>query len=99
VNNGRDDGIDRLHAACRSRRRLVLLFWMLMAFLQFGLGVICAVLAWTRYIHSAGILIPSSVRFCSFPLCSERHLMVYLDRFWVSHAIRYRLCFSYVHQR
>lgn len=62
VNNGRDDGIDRLHAVCRVRRRLVLLIWILMAFLQFGLGVICAVLAWTRYKRSPGILIPSSVR-------------------------------------
>ncbi|KAI3318990.1 hypothetical protein HD806DRAFT_299593 [Xylariaceae sp. AK1471] len=63
VNNGRDDGVERLHAACRARRRLVLVLWILMAFLQFGLGVICAVLAWTRYIHSPGILIPSSIDF------------------------------------
>ncbi|KAI0533777.1 hypothetical protein GGR58DRAFT_95416 [Xylaria digitata] len=63
VNNGRDDGIDRLHASCRARRRLVLLIWFLMAFLQFGIGVLCAVLAWTRYKHKSGVLIPSSIDF------------------------------------
>ncbi|TGJ80920.1 hypothetical protein E0Z10_g7828 [Xylaria hypoxylon] len=62
VNNGRDDGVDRLHASCRSRRRLVLFVWVAMAFLQFGIGVLCAVLAWTRYKHKDGVLIPSSVR-------------------------------------
>ncbi|KAI0444670.1 hypothetical protein F4803DRAFT_510863 [Xylaria telfairii] len=63
VNNGRDDGVDRLHARCRSRRRLVLLIWVVMAVLQFGIGVLCAVLAWTRYKHQPGVLIPSSVDF------------------------------------
>ncbi|KAK5625311.1 hypothetical protein RRF57_001027 [Xylaria bambusicola] len=63
VNNGRDDGVDRLHASCRSRRRLVLLLWFVMAFLQFGIGVLCAVLAWTRYREQDKILIPSSIDF------------------------------------
>ncbi|KAI0202922.1 hypothetical protein F4808DRAFT_61740 [Astrocystis sublimbata] len=63
VNNGRDDGVDRLHAGCRARRRLVLLIWLFMATLQFGIGVLCAVLAWTRYKHQSGVLIPSSLDF------------------------------------
>lgn len=63
VNNGRDDGVDRLHARCRARRRLVLFVWMIMAFLQFGIGVLCAVLAWTRYKRQPGVLIPSSIDF------------------------------------
>ncbi|KAJ8108796.1 hypothetical protein ONZ43_g6318 [Nemania bipapillata] len=67
VNNGRDDGIDRLHARCRSRRQLVLFVWMVMAFLQFGIGVLCAVLAWTRYKRQTGVLIPSSVRLYPSP--------------------------------
>ncbi|RYC66103.1 hypothetical protein CHU98_g178 [Xylaria longipes] len=61
VNNGHDDGVDRLHARCRARRRLVLFVWFVMAFLQFGIGVLCAVLAWTRYKHQPGVLIPSSI--------------------------------------
>ncbi|KAI0903292.1 hypothetical protein F4824DRAFT_490160 [Ustulina deusta] len=63
VSNGHDDGVDRLHARCRARRRIVLLLWFVMAFLQFGIGVLCAVLAWTRYKHQNGILIPSSIDF------------------------------------
>ncbi|KAI0096872.1 hypothetical protein GGR51DRAFT_490089 [Nemania sp. FL0031] len=63
VNNGRDDGVDRLHARCRARRRLVLFVWLVMAFLQFGIGVLCAVLAWTRYKKQIGVLIPSSIDF------------------------------------
>lgn len=67
VNNGRDDGVDRLHASCRARRRLVLVLWFFMAFLQFGIGVLCAVLAWTRYKDQENILIPSSVRSSAVP--------------------------------
>ncbi|KAI8628119.1 hypothetical protein F5Y19DRAFT_439700 [Xylariaceae sp. FL1651] len=63
VNSGRSDSVERLHALCRSRRRLVVVIWMIMAFLQFGLGVICAVLGWTRYSHQPGVLIPSSIDF------------------------------------
>ncbi|KAI1169524.1 hypothetical protein F4777DRAFT_572871 [Nemania sp. FL0916] len=63
VNNGRDDGIDRLHARCRSRRRLVIFVWVVMAILQFGIGVVCAVLAWTHYKHLKGIVFPSSIDF------------------------------------
>ncbi|KAI1743858.1 hypothetical protein F4680DRAFT_323019 [Xylaria scruposa] len=63
VNNGRDDGVDRLHARCRARRRLVLVVWFAMAVLQFGIGVLCAVLAWTRYKTQPGVLIPSSIDF------------------------------------
>lgn len=63
VNNGRDDGADRLHSNCRARRKLVLFLWLVMATLQFGIGVLCAVLAWTRYKHQQGILIPSSIDF------------------------------------
>ncbi|KAI0486726.1 hypothetical protein F4859DRAFT_312164 [Xylaria cf. heliscus] len=63
VNNGRDDGVDRLHARCRARRRLVLLVWLVMAVLQFGISILCAVLAWTRYKHRSGVLIPSSLDF------------------------------------
>ncbi|KAI1432965.1 hypothetical protein GGR50DRAFT_688590 [Xylaria sp. CBS 124048] len=57
------EAVDRLHAKCRSRRRFVLLVWLMMAFLQFGIGVVCAVLAWTRYKSQIGVLIPSSIDF------------------------------------
>ncbi|KAI0389928.1 hypothetical protein F5Y17DRAFT_94846 [Xylariaceae sp. FL0594] len=63
VHTGHDGDSGRLHAACRARRRLVLVLWFMMAFLQFGLGVICAVLAWTRYKRQVAIVIPSSIDF------------------------------------
>ncbi|KAI1117652.1 hypothetical protein F5Y14DRAFT_401380 [Nemania sp. NC0429] len=63
VTHGRDDGINRLHAICRSRRRLILSLWVVMAVLQFGIGVLCAVLSWTHFKHQPGIMIPSSVDF------------------------------------
>ncbi|KAI1813652.1 hypothetical protein GGS20DRAFT_465231 [Poronia punctata] len=64
VYNGQGgEDLGRLHAACRARRRFVIVLWCLMAFLQFGLGVICAVLAWTRYKHQIAIVAPSSIDF------------------------------------
>ncbi|GAP90642.2 hypothetical protein SAMD00023353_4800420 [Rosellinia necatrix] len=91
VNNGRDDGIDRLHAACRARRRLVLVLWMAMAVLQFGIGVLCAVLAWTRYKHQQGILIPSSIDFALAMIS----VVVFICRICTNNEIKYtRLLFA-----
>ncbi len=100
VSNGHDDGVDRLHARCRARRRIVLLLWFVMAFLQFGIGVLCAVLAWTRYKHQNGILIPSSVR--PHPSLRFYHgplLISYLDRFRVGHGICYYFYPPCLHQQ
>ncbi|KAI1260235.1 hypothetical protein F5Y18DRAFT_420195 [Xylariaceae sp. FL1019] len=63
VNTQPGTGINRLHGACQARRRIVVLTWAFMAFLQFGLGVICAVLGWTKYRQNDRILIPASVDF------------------------------------
>jgi len=73
VNTGQNGDPGRLHAACRARRRLVIVIWFMMAFLQFGLGVICAVLAWTRYRSRVAIVVPSSVRL-SPPGCLDQPL-------------------------
>ncbi|KAI1427668.1 hypothetical protein F5Y12DRAFT_736375 [Xylaria sp. FL1777] len=91
VNNGRDDGIDRLHSTCRARRRLVLLLWFFMAFLQFGIGVLCAVLAWTRYKEQQGILIPSSIDFALAMIS----VIVFIFRICTNNERRYtRLLFT-----
>ncbi|KAI1183901.1 hypothetical protein F5B17DRAFT_414294 [Nemania serpens] len=63
LSHGRDDGINRLHATCRATRRLIIFIWIVMAVLQFGIGVLCAVLSWTHFKHLRGIVIPSSVDF------------------------------------
>lgn len=100
VNNGRDDGVDRLHARCRARRRLVLFIWVVMAFLQFGIGVLCAVLAWTRYKHQPGVLIPSSVRLALLSaVCPNTLLILCIGRLWASDDICGGFYFPYWHQR
>ncbi|CAJ2509322.1 Uu.00g143480.m01.CDS01 [Anthostomella pinea] len=58
-----DSGTERLHAPCKAKRLTVLITWMIMAFLQFGLGILAAVLAWTRYKEQPKILIPASIDF------------------------------------
>ncbi|KAI1349017.1 hypothetical protein F5Y01DRAFT_317216 [Xylaria sp. FL0043] len=91
VNNGLDDGIDRLHSRCRSRRRLVLLVWFFMAFLQFGIGVLCAVLSWTHYKHQNGILIPSSIDFALAMIS----VVVFIFRICSNDEVKYsRLLFT-----
>ncbi|KAI1271169.1 hypothetical protein F5Y07DRAFT_27150 [Xylaria sp. FL0933] len=91
VNNGLDDGVDRLHARCRSRRRLVLLVWFFMAFLQFGIGVLCAVLSWTRYKHLDRILIPSSIDFALAMIS----VVVFIFRICSNDEVKYsRLLFT-----
>ncbi|KAI2624496.1 hypothetical protein GGS21DRAFT_532559 [Xylaria nigripes] len=91
VNNGRDDGADRLHARCRSRRRFVLLVWLMMAILQFGIGVICAVLAWTRYKHQPGVFFPSSIDF----VLAMISVVVFIFRICTSNERKYvRLLFT-----
>ncbi|KAI0400748.1 hypothetical protein F4802DRAFT_583873 [Xylaria palmicola] len=91
VNNGRDNGVDRLHATCRSRRRLVLSLWLVMAFLQFGISVLCAVLGWTRYKNQRGILIPSSIDFA----LAMVSVIVFIRRISTNNEIKYtRLLFA-----
>ncbi|KAI1331556.1 hypothetical protein F5Y16DRAFT_270865 [Xylariaceae sp. FL0255] len=75
-----------LHAGCRVRRRAVLAIWFSMAFLQFGLGVLCAVLGWTRYRHKKGILIPATVDFA----LSMASVAVFVYRIYTSNERRYR---------
>ncbi|KAI0475406.1 hypothetical protein GGR56DRAFT_512052 [Xylariaceae sp. FL0804] len=52
-----------LHASCKRRRHAVLATWMVMAFMQFGLGILGGVLAWTRYIHQPRVFIPATIDF------------------------------------
>ncbi|KAI1822226.1 hypothetical protein F4861DRAFT_412452 [Xylaria intraflava] len=89
VNRG--DGVDRLHARCRSRRRFVLMVWLIMAFLQFGIGVLCAVLAWTRYKHQIGVLVPSSIDF----VLAMTSVVVFIFRMCTNNERKYvRLLFT-----
>ncbi|KAI1344437.1 hypothetical protein F5Y15DRAFT_366605 [Xylariaceae sp. FL0016] len=53
----------KMHATCNTRRQVVVLTWLVMAFLQFGLGVLAGVLAWTKYRDQPGVLIPASIDF------------------------------------
>ncbi|KAI0973765.1 hypothetical protein F4678DRAFT_425812 [Xylaria arbuscula] len=86
VNNGHNDGTQRLHASCRARRKLVLLLWFFMAFLQFGIGVLCAVLGWTRYRHQDKILIPSSIDFALAMIS----VVVFICRICTNNERKYR---------
>ncbi|KAI1159490.1 hypothetical protein F5B18DRAFT_664505 [Nemania serpens] len=86
VSHGRDDGIDRLHATCRARRRLVLVLWIFMAVLQFGIGVLCAVLSWTHFKHQQGIVIPSSVDFALAMIS----VVVFICRICTNNEPKYR---------
>ncbi|KAH9992875.1 hypothetical protein F4779DRAFT_631925 [Xylariaceae sp. FL0662B] len=64
VQSGNSDGsLDLLHAACRVRKFTVVVIWLVMAFIQFGLGMLAAVLAWTMYKHQMPVLVPASIDF------------------------------------
>ncbi|KAI1206192.1 uncharacterized protein F4807DRAFT_440214 [Annulohypoxylon truncatum] len=55
--------IKQLHAPCRVRRLVVVVSWLIMAIIQFGLGMLAAVLAWTMFRNSSTVLIPASIDF------------------------------------
>lgn len=60
--------IKQMHAPCRVRRLVVVVSWLIMAVIQFGLGMLAAVLAWTMFRNQTTVLIPASVRAsCLFP--------------------------------
>ncbi|KAI1091128.1 hypothetical protein F5B19DRAFT_493657 [Rostrohypoxylon terebratum] len=55
--------IKQMHAPCRVRRLVVVVSWLIMAIIQFGLGMLAAVLAWTMFRNSSTVLIPASIDF------------------------------------
>ncbi|KAI1381580.1 hypothetical protein F4677DRAFT_440796 [Hypoxylon crocopeplum] len=55
--------IKQMHAPCRVRRLVVVISWLIMAIIQFGLGMLAAVLAWTMFRNSRTVLIPASIDF------------------------------------
>ncbi|KAI0018216.1 hypothetical protein F4780DRAFT_781649 [Xylariomycetidae sp. FL0641] len=61
--HGADSTHQRLHAHCRARRRLVIFSWLTMAFIQFGLGMLAAILAWTIFRHQKSVIIPATIDF------------------------------------
>ncbi|KAI5864381.1 hypothetical protein GGS23DRAFT_496977 [Durotheca rogersii] len=54
---------NQMHAPCRVRRLVVLLMWLIMAIIQFGLGMLALVLAWTTYRSLPTVLIPATIDF------------------------------------
>ncbi|KAI2632256.1 hypothetical protein GGR54DRAFT_582835 [Hypoxylon sp. NC1633] len=55
--------IKQMHAPCRVRRLVVVISWLIMAIIQFGLGMLAAVLAWTMFRDTPTVLIPASIDF------------------------------------
>ncbi|KAI4868820.1 hypothetical protein F4820DRAFT_89126 [Hypoxylon rubiginosum] len=55
--------IKQMHAPCRVRRLVVVVSWLIMAVIQFGLGMLAAVLAWTMFRNQTTVLIPASIDF------------------------------------
>ncbi|KAI0181244.1 hypothetical protein GGR52DRAFT_25364 [Hypoxylon sp. FL1284] len=55
--------IKQMHAPCRVRRLVVVITWLIMAIIQFGLGMLAAVLAWTMFRNQPMVLIPASIDF------------------------------------
>ncbi|KAI1404416.1 hypothetical protein F4819DRAFT_494775 [Hypoxylon fuscum] len=55
--------IKQMHAPCRVRRLVVVVSWLIMAVIQFGLGMLAAVLAWTMFRNTSTVLIPASIDF------------------------------------
>ncbi|KAI1781272.1 hypothetical protein F4818DRAFT_436464 [Hypoxylon cercidicola] len=55
--------IKQMHAPCRVRRLVVVISWLIMAVIQFGLGMLAAVLAWTMFRNQTTVLIPASIDF------------------------------------
>ncbi|OTB04270.1 hypothetical protein M426DRAFT_321107 [Hypoxylon sp. CI-4A] len=60
---GSNNRIKQMHAPCRVRRFVVVITWLIMAIIQFGLGMLAAILAWTMFRHSPTVLIPASIDF------------------------------------
>ncbi|KAI8960016.1 hypothetical protein F5Y11DRAFT_358800 [Daldinia sp. FL1419] len=56
--------IKNMHAPCRVRRLVVVISWLIMAIIQFGLGMLAAVLAWTMFRNTSAVLIPATIDFC-----------------------------------
>ncbi|KAI1767007.1 hypothetical protein GGR53DRAFT_518632 [Hypoxylon sp. FL1150] len=55
--------IKQMHAPCRVRRLVVVISWLIMAIIQFGLGMLAAILAWTMFRNQSMVLIPASIDF------------------------------------
>ncbi|KAI1084813.1 hypothetical protein F5B20DRAFT_222138 [Whalleya microplaca] len=62
-NESSNNSLELLHATCKIRRFTVVVIWLVMAFIQFGLGMLAAVLAWTMFKHQMTVLIPASIDF------------------------------------
>ncbi|KAI2624548.1 hypothetical protein GGS26DRAFT_202848 [Hypomontagnella submonticulosa] len=62
-NGGSNSRIMQMHAPCRFRRLLVVISWLIMAIIQFGLGMLAAVLAWTMFRNQSTVLIPATIDF------------------------------------
>lgn len=78
---GSSSRIKNMHAPCRVRRLVVVISWLIMAIIQFGLGMLAAVLAWTMFRNTSAVLIPATVCLSSLSLRHPSILTRLLDRF------------------
>lgn len=88
-NGGSNSRIMQMHAPCRFRRLLVVISWLIMAIIQFGLGMLAAVLAWTMFRNQSTVLIPATVRAPVFSHSTRDDVLTMRAFFRLTSALRY----------
>lgn len=82
---GSSSRIKNMHAPCRVRRLVVVISWLIMAIIQFGLGMLAAVLAWTMFRNTSAVLIPATIDFCLAVIA----VMIFVVRVGTTNEVTY----------